>query len=104
MSVEFARTAREIVLNFNREQGTQLGLTVGIGSGPVIADVMGQGQFLFQLWGAAVIAADHAMDCGEINDIIVTRAVRDNLADQYAFEPIAVPDSEIALWKLVDGA
>ncbi|MCB1729489.1 MAG: adenylate/guanylate cyclase domain-containing protein [Halieaceae bacterium] len=103
-SVEFARTAREIVLNFNREQGTQLGLTVGIGSGPVIADVMGQGQFLFQLWGAAVIAADHAMDCGEINDIIVTRAVRDNLADQYAFEPIAVPDSEIALWKLVDGA
>ena len=50
-------------MNFNHEQGTQLGLTVGIGSGPVIADVMGQGQILFQLWGGR-IAADHAMDCG----------------------------------------
>lgn len=103
-TVEFARTARQIVMNFNNERGTHLGLTVGIGSGPVIADVMGQGQFLFQLWGAAVIAADHAMDCGEINDIIVTRTVRDGLADQYAFEPVEVPGSGIALWKLVDRA
>ncbi len=101
-TVEFARSAREIVMNFNNEQDSHLGLTVGIGSGPVIADVRGQGQFLFQLWGAAVIAADHAMDCGDTNDIVVTRMVRDGLADQYAFEPIEMPGSEIALWKLVD--
>ena len=79
-TVEFALAARAIVLDFNREKDAHLGLTVGIGSGPVIADVMGQGQFLFQLWGAAVIAADHAMDCGGVNDIVVTRAVRDGLA------------------------
>ncbi|MCB1708984.1 MAG: adenylate/guanylate cyclase domain-containing protein, partial [Halioglobus sp.] len=103
-TVEFARTARNIVMNFNHEQGTQLGLTVGIGSGPVIADVMGQGQILFQLWGAAVIAADHAMDCGETNDIVVTRAVHDGLAEQYAFKPIEMPGSEVALWKLIDNA
>jgi class 3 adenylate cyclase len=103
-TVEFALNARQIVMNFNIEQGTQLGLTVGIGSGPVIADVMGQGQFLFQLWGAAVIAADHAMDCGAINDIVVTRTVHDGLADQYNFQPIEVQGSEVALWKLVERA
>ena len=101
-TVEFARTARAIVLNFNREQGANLGLTVGIGSGPVIADVMGQGKFLFQLWGAAVIAADHAMDCGAINDIIVTRTVHDGLADQYTLTPFEVAGSQVALWRLAD--
>lgn len=103
-SMDFALSARAMVLNFNREQGAQLGLTVGIDSGQVIADVLGQGQFLFQLWGAPVIAADHAMDSGDINDIIVTQTVRDGLGELYTFEPVAVPDSRVALWKLVDPA
>ena len=103
-SLEFALCAREMVMNFNREQGTQLGLTVGIDSGSVIADALGQGQFLFQLWGASVIGADHAMDCGGINDIIVTQAVHASLADQYTFEPFEVPDSLVSLWRLVEPA
>ena len=101
-TVEFALSARAIVANFNREKNTHLGLTVGIGSGPVIADVMGQGQFLFQLWGAAVIAADHAMDCGAVNDIVVTRTVHDGLADQYTFTPIQESSSSVPLWRLAD--
>ncbi len=103
-SLEFAVSAREMVMNFNREQGTQLGLTVGIDSGSVIADALGQGQFLFQLWGAPVIGADHAMDCGSINDIIVTQAVHTSLADQYTFEPMEVPDSMVSLWRMVEPA
>jgi len=103
-SLEFALCAREMVMNFNREQGTHLGLTVGIDSGSVIADALGQGQFLFQLWGASVIGADHAMDCGGINDIIVTQAVHASLADQYTFEPFEVPDSLVSLWRLVEPA
>jgi class 3 adenylate cyclase len=100
-SIEFALAARAIVMSFNREKNAELGLTVGIGSGPVIADVMGEGQYLFQLWGAAVIAADHAMDSGAINDIVVTRNVRDGLADQYAFKPLEAPGG-VALWVLID--
>lgn len=99
-TVEFALAAREIVANFNREKHAHLGLTVGIGSGPVIADAMGQGQFLFQLWGAAVIAADHAMDCGGVDDIVVTRTVRDGLSDQYAFKPLQTETSGVPLWTL----
>jgi class 3 adenylate cyclase len=99
-TVEFALAARAIVLDFNREKTASLGLTVGIGAGPVIADVMGQGQFLFQLWGAAVIAADHAMDCGDVNDIVVTRAVRDGLSDQYTFKPLQASTSSVPLWTL----
>ncbi|HTK99498.1 MAG TPA: adenylate/guanylate cyclase domain-containing protein [Pseudomonadales bacterium] len=99
-TVEFALAARAIVHDFNREKNTHLGLTVGIGSGPVIADVMGQGQFLFQLWGAAVIAADHAMDCGGTNEIVVTRAVRDGLSDQYTFKPLQAETSGVPLWTL----
>jgi class 3 adenylate cyclase len=101
-TVEFAIAARRTVMEFNREKDAHLGVTVGIGSGPVVADVMGQGQFLFQLWGAAVIAADHAMDCGAVDDIVVTRSVRDGLADQYAFEPLGTSTSGVPLWTLVD--
>jgi class 3 adenylate cyclase len=101
-TVEFAKDARKIVRDFNREKTSHLGLTVGIGSGPVVADVWGQGQFLFQLWGAAVIAADHAMDCGAVDDIVVTRDVRDGLADQYAFEALQTSTSGVPLWTLAD--
>jgi class 3 adenylate cyclase len=99
-TAQFALAARTIVLDFNREKASHLGLTVGIASGPVIADVMGEGQFLFQLWGAAVIDADHAMDCGATNEIIVTRAVRDGLADQYTFTPLQPKTSGVPLWSL----
>ncbi len=87
-------------MDFNREKEAHLGLTVGIGSGPVVAEVWGQGQFLFQLWGAAVIAADHAMDCGDVNDIVVTETVRDGLADQYTFEPLQTSTPRVPLWTL----
>ena len=99
-TVEFALAARAIVTDFNHETDSHLGLTVGIGSGPVIADVMGQGQF--QLWGAAVIAADNAMDCGAVNDIVVTRTVHDGLAGQYTFNPLQTSTSGVPLWTLAD--
>jgi class 3 adenylate cyclase len=101
-SVEFAIAARTTVTEFNREKNAQLSLTVGIGSGPVVADAMGKGKFLFQLWGAAVIAADHAMDCGGKNDIVVTRSVKEALADQYAFEPLQPSSSGAPLWVIED--
>ena len=62
-AAEFALDARSIVRDFNMVSSAHLGLTVGICAGPVIADVMGQDQLQFQSWGAAVIDADHAMDC-----------------------------------------
>jgi class 3 adenylate cyclase len=100
-TVEFALAARAIVANFNREKGARLGLTVGICSGPVIADVIGE-ESLFQLWGAAVIAADYAMDCGGVNDIVVTRTIHDALADQYTFIPLETSGSSVPLWTLVE--
>ncbi len=101
-TAEFAKDARKMVADFNREKGSHLGLTVGIGSGPVVADVWGQGQSLFQIWGAAVIAADHAMDCGGVDDIVVTRTVRDGLADQYEFKPLETSTSDVPLWTLAE--
>ena len=97
--VEFALAIRTIVANFDREKDAHLSVTVGLGSGPVVADAMAHGQFLFQLWGAAVIAADHAMDSGADNDIVVTRTVRDGLTDQFKFEALA--ESAVPLWRLI---
>ncbi len=101
-AVDFAIDARSIVLDFNRLNSAHLGLTVGISAGPVIADVLGQDQFQFQLWGAAVIDADYAMDSGDIDEIVVTRAVRDGLADQYRFEPLQAATPQVPLWRLVE--
>ncbi len=101
-AVAFAVAARAIVADFNHEKNAQLGLTVGIDCGSVVADVMGQGQFLFQIWGTPVIAADHAMDNGEVNDIVVTRNVRDRLTDQYTFESLQTSKAGAPLWTLAD--
>ena len=99
-SIDFAIAARRIVRNFNRDTDARLGLTVGVGSGPVVVDAMGQGQFMFQLWGHAVIAADFAMDSGGVDDIVVSRSVHDGLADQYRFEPFA-QSGDVPLWRLI---
>jgi class 3 adenylate cyclase len=99
--VEFAMNARRIVKDLDRESGAHLGLTVGVGSGPVIIDAIGEGRFSFQLWGSAVIAADHAMDSGAAGDIVVSRTVYEGLSGQYTFKPLHT-STDVPLWILVD--
>ena len=61
-------------------------LRVGIDTGPVVAGVIGQHKFIYDLWGDAVNTASRMESNGLVDVIQVTEAVKRKLEGKYTFE------------------
>lgn len=75
------------VRDLKRPDGSPLHIRVGIARGPIIAGVVGDSRFLYDLWGDAVNTASRMETTGEADRIQVTRDVVDALEHAYDFEP-----------------
>ncbi|MDF1735754.1 MAG: adenylate/guanylate cyclase domain-containing protein [Minwuia sp.] len=75
------------VEGMTRPDGTPLGIRIGISSGPIIAGVVGDSRFLYDLWGDPVNTASRMETTGESGRIQVTHDVVASLGDAYLFEP-----------------
>jgi class 3 adenylate cyclase len=64
-----------------------LELRIGIHTGPVVAGVIGQRKFAYDLWGDTVNTASRMESHGQPGRIQTTAAVYAALRDLYAFEP-----------------
>jgi class 3 adenylate cyclase len=62
-----------------------LPLRIGIDTGPVVAGVIGESRFIYDLWGDAVTTASRMESHGMPGAIQVTAAVRERLANRYDF-------------------
>jgi class 3 adenylate cyclase len=83
MAIRMVHIAREHAIEHN----VSMKLRVGVNSGPVVAGVIGKSKYIYDLWGDTVNLASR-MESGGIPDAVqVTRAVYDQLKDQFAFEP-----------------
>jgi class 3 adenylate cyclase len=68
-------------------------LRIGIDTGPVVAGVIGQHKFIYDVWGDAVNTASRMESSGLVDVIQVTEAVKRKLDRKYAFvqrEPINI--------------
>lgn len=81
MAVRMIHIARE----YGRDRGIVLRLRIGINSGPVIAGVIGQNKFIYDLWGDTVNLASRMESNGLADSIQVTREVYDAVHDQFPF-------------------
>ncbi len=64
-----------------------LQLRIGINSGPVVAGVIGQRKFLYDLWGDTVNVASRMESAGTPGRIQVTRQTYELLNGEFEFEP-----------------
>jgi class 3 adenylate cyclase len=64
-----------------------LGVRIGIHTGPVIAGVIGERKFAYDLWGDTVNIASRMESHGQRGRIHVSAAVHHRLKDRFRFEP-----------------
>ncbi len=83
---EMALAMQEAVEKFNREQGYEICLRIGMNTGPVVAGVIGLNKWTYDLWGDTVNTASRMESQGIPGAIQVTDATYERLKDQYLFE------------------
>ncbi|NJO47882.1 MAG: DUF3365 domain-containing protein [Oscillatoriales cyanobacterium RM2_1_1] len=83
---EMALDMQREIDRFNLHYHTNLSIRVGINLGPVIAGVIGQKKFIYDLWGDAVNVASRMESHGIPGRVQVTEAVYERLKDRFQFE------------------
>jgi class 3 adenylate cyclase len=68
--------------------GQELGLRVGIHSGPVVGGVIGTHKFAFDIWGDTVNVASRLESHGAPNRVHVSRATRNLAGDAFEYRPL----------------
>lgn len=82
---------------YNRANGTQLAMRVGIHAGPAVAGVIGVKRFLYDVWGDTVNVASRMESTGAPGAIHVTDSVYRQTRERFAFqarEPVAIKGRE----------
>ena len=79
MALEMLATLNEI----NRERNLDLGLRIGLNTGPVVAGVIGRKKFSYDLWGDAVNLASRMESSGLPNRIQVPARTNELLRDKF---------------------
>ncbi len=66
--------------------GQPVRVRIGMHAGPVIAGVLGQKKFAYDIWGDTVNVASRMESSGETGRIHVTQEIRSRLQNEYSFE------------------
>ncbi len=82
----FALDVLEVIKGFIRPDGQAFQLRIGINTGPVVAGVIGQRKFAYDLWGDTVNIASRMETTGEGQKIQVTPELYEILKDKFMLQ------------------
>ncbi|MBE9032009.1 HAMP domain-containing protein [filamentous cyanobacterium LEGE 11480] len=107
-ALEYALILQKLVDQFNQTHGMDLRLRIGIDAGPVIAGVVGDTRFSYNLWGSTVIQTRVIASHTVPDEIWVGQALHDRLGELYTFEArpainIEGRNSTIPVWSVKRG-
>lgn len=102
--VDMALEMRQfIVLNPDLSR-YNMGIHVGIATGPVVAGVIGSKRFTYDVWGDTVNIASRLVDEGKKGEILTDKITYSRLRNHYAFEPPNQVElkgkGEVAIYRL----
>lgn len=86
-AAHMALAMRDTWVAFSAERGLELDLRIGLHTGPLVAGVIGQTKFAYDLWGDTVNLASRMESHGEPSRIHVTEEVYLALRETFVFEP-----------------
>ncbi|MBT3927892.1 MAG: adenylate/guanylate cyclase domain-containing protein [Rhodospirillaceae bacterium] len=84
---DFALDLQQTAHGLNSPDGNTMEIRIGFHSGPLIAGVIGESRFLYDMWGDTVNVASRMESLGMPGKIQVSDEAHDILAGKYAFEP-----------------
>ena len=101
---EMALDMRQRTQTLSNEFPDGLQVRIGLHAGPAVAGVIGNKKLFYDVWGETVNTASRMESHGEPGRIQVTQAAKEELEDDYAFEPrgtVAVKGmGEVETWFL----
>lgn len=84
--IELAQEMNSAVEQVNQHYGTSIRIRIGITIGPVVAGVIGQKKFAYDLWGATVNFAFQLESSARPGTILISQGLRDRLNSAFRFE------------------
>jgi len=88
LALAVKETSEKITLN-----GEPLQLRIGVSSGPVVAGVIGESRFAYDLWGDTVNTASRMEGLAPAGGILITEATKRLIEGAYTFAQ--VPSLEV---------
>lgn len=79
--VKFAKAMLDEVVQFNEEEKTNLSIRIGIHSGPIVAGVIGEKKFSYDLWGDTVNTASRMESSGLPGEIQISPSTKELLGN-----------------------
>jgi len=86
-AVAFALEVEKILGAFNRENGSQLEVKIGIHRGPVTGGIIGRNKFIYDLWGRTVNIAKSLGESCDHGVIRVSQDIQERIAGIYNVKP-----------------
>ena len=85
--VDMALEIRELIVSHPDLTRHNMGIHIGIATGPAVAGVLGSKRFNYDVWGDAVNVASRLADEGKQGEILTDKVTYNRLRNQYTFLP-----------------
>ena len=85
---DFALDMRKFMTSYKTNKGMDIGIRIGVHSGPAVAGVIGKNKFIYDIWGDTVNTAARMETHGQAGEIHISNLTKELLGSAYQFDDV----------------